>query len=811
MGKEEEKSTSSVSESTVESNPQSLSNSQKKKKKKSPLNPSTGTSSATPDIDDSNVRKRKQETETETDTTPLLDSEDTKKSKRPLHLAPSKGNERTWSWKILTYVITSLSFATRFYALHFPPQVVFDEVHFGKFASYYIRRTYYFDVHPPLGRLLFALVGILIGYDGHYNFANIGEDYVKNKVPYVQLRAWPALCGALVAPLGMEILRELGFSHWAVALAGLLIVFDNALIAQSRLILLDSMLMLFMTFTLYCYVKFSKQRKRPFSRLWWKWLVLTGTSLGLVMGVKMVGLFTVASVGVGVLVELWYLLHPSRTTMRQFIRHFSARVLCLILLPFALYLSYFYIHFAVLIKTGPGDAFMSPAFQATLIGNKMSEDSKAIFYGSNITIKHYDTAGYLHSHKDKYPLRYEDGRISSQGQQVTAYPHKDLNNLWRIFPRNATAEEQLAILSSDSPYVPVKNEDEVVLQHITTNTFLLTHDVASPLMPTNQEFTTVAPGVRVNETWFRIEFDRGAKGDEFKTLGVNFRLVHVLTGVAAYTHKDPLPDWGFGQQEVNGNKKKKEKSNMWIVEECTNVNRTALLPKSPSTRSTLARPSFLAKFVELQSLMFSHNAGLTKPHPYQSPPKSWPFVIRGISFWQDSKDKQIYLLGNPVGWWMALVALGVYAVGWVFEVILRRRESGVLDEATCRHLHYSAGFLFISYCLHYLPFFLMGRSLFLHHYLPAAILSFLVFGSVYDFILKTLFPSLSSPPPNSQMPASPTSKDKLGATILTAVLIGAVIASFFVFEPMTYGVNGLTKEEVKNRKWIDTWDFQYGG
>ena len=43
---------------------------------------------------------------------------------------PSQGFE--WDYKIAITIITILAFATRFYGISHPNQVVFDEVHFGK-------------------------------------------------------------------------------------------------------------------------------------------------------------------------------------------------------------------------------------------------------------------------------------------------------------------------------------------------------------------------------------------------------------------------------------------------------------------------------------------------------------------------------------------------------------------------------------------------------------------------------------------------------------------------------------------------------
>ena len=45
----------------------------------------------------------------------------------------------------ITLALLIAALLVRVIFIHYPDEVVFDEVHFGKFASYYIKREYFFD------------------------------------------------------------------------------------------------------------------------------------------------------------------------------------------------------------------------------------------------------------------------------------------------------------------------------------------------------------------------------------------------------------------------------------------------------------------------------------------------------------------------------------------------------------------------------------------------------------------------------------------------------------------------------------------
>ncbi|KAI9492559.1 glycosyltransferase family 39 protein [Zychaea mexicana] len=703
-------------------------------------------------------------------------------------------------------IVTVLACITTFYKIWHPAEVVFDEVHFGKFAGFYLKRTYFFDVHPPLAKLMLAAQGYLLGYDGHFDFGNIGDNYIENNVPYIGLRALPATLNVLCVVLIYGIMRESGYAVLTCALSAGMYVLDNSAVAQNRLIMLDSMLVFYMLSTVYSYIRFRKLRYQEFTRSWWFWLVTTGVMMAMTLSVKLVGLFVVATIGICVLVDLWELLDIRRgLPMNHFVKHFNARAIALIIVPVFVYMFWFYIHFAILDQSGPGDTFMSSAFQETLKNSAIKMKSLDIHYGDEILIHHPGTDVYLHSHTTKYPLRYDDGRISSQGQQVTGIKEADANCYWRVKATKDIPEEKRTA---------VKHNDVIQLEHVATGTNLLTHDVASPLMATNEEVTTVEQGKRYNETLFRVVLDDHNNGNTWSTHMKSFKLMHMDTKVAIWTRDKALPEWGMLQQDVNGNKNTQERSNFWVATEIKGLNATEI---NMNKKKDIKTMSFFKKFFELQGRMLRHNSGLTKPHPYQSAPITWPFLIRGISYWSKNDTReQIYMTGNVFGWWLSIGGVAVYAGVMLADTLARRRGVEPIDEPLRHRFISSAGMFLILWLAHYLPFFAMGRSLFLHHYLPAATCNYLLLGAVFQFMFIDGVDS-----PVSALEGTTNTKYRRFNPLLmvahpskysylAAFLILAGQAGMFVFlSPLTYGSPGMTVEQVIQHKLLNTWDLQF--
>lgn len=246
--------------------------------------------------------------------------------------------------------------------------------------------------------MLIGLAGYLTGYDGKFAFNKPGDKY--EGVNYLGMRVFCALLGACVVPFCFQIVWRLTRSLSTAILAAVLVIFDIGMITLTQYILLDPILFFFIIGSVLGSVEFGYfNQKRPFSFQWWFWLTWTGFFLAGSVSVKFVGLFVVALVGLRTIHELWVLLGDLRNPPSLIIKHFVARAVCLILLPTALYVLYFYIHLKVLYRSGSGDGFFSSSFQSQLEGNSLYNASmpRHVAYGAIVTLKNHRTGGgYLH-------------------------------------------------------------------------------------------------------------------------------------------------------------------------------------------------------------------------------------------------------------------------------------------------------------------------------------------------------------------------------------------------------------------------------
>lgn len=657
------------------------------------------------------------------------------------------------------------------------------------------------DVHPPLAKLLITLVGWLAGYDGNFDFKDIGKDYLEPGVPYVAMRMLPAVLGILTVPTMFLTLKAYGCRTSTAAMGAILVTFENGLITQSRFILLDSPLIICTALTALAFVNFSNQHEqgpsKAFGSSWWFWLVASGVFLGLTASIKWVGLFTIAWVGTLTIIQLWVLLGDTKTTSAQlWFKHFFARALCLIVIPVSIYMGMFAIHFLCLANPGEGDGFMSSEFQATLNHKGMMDTPADVVFGSRITIRHVNTqGGYLHSHNDMYPE-------GSKQQQITLYPHKDENNIWVVEnqtqPLDAEGNPIAGPRAWDTGNLTYVEDGAIIrLYHPPTHRRLHSHnDHRPPVSEADWQNEVSAYGYEGFEgdanDLFRVQIVKSrTDGDiakkRLRPIQSKFKLVHIMTGCSLFSHKVKLPEWGFDQQEVTCAKQGILDNSLWYIEQ---NDHPLLGPDVEKVNYKL--PGFFSKFWELHKVMWKTNAGLVESHSWESCPWSWPTLLRGINFW-GKEHRQIYLIGNPVIWWSASASVFLYILFKGIAIIRWQRSCGDYEHVNFKRFDYELGQTVLGWAFHYFPFYLMARQLFLHHYFPSLYFSIMAFCQVFDFAANRV--SL----------LGVKSKPIIGKIFIVGFVTLSVIA-FYLLSPLAYG-NAWTQRECQKVKLLDTWDF----
>ncbi|KTG04513.1 hypothetical protein cypCar_00002241 [Cyprinus carpio] len=180
-------------------------------------------------------------------------------------------------------------------------------------------------------------------------------------------------------------------------------------------------------------------------------------------------------------------------------------------------------------------------------------------------------------------------------------------------------------------------------------------------------------------------------------------------------------------------------------------------------------------------------------HKYSSSPLEWITMDTNIAYWlHPSSNAQIQLIGNIVNWTIANLALVVYCLMFLTYLLRRRRKVEDIPQDSWEQLVLAGVICVGGWAVNYLPFFLMEKTLFLYHYLPALTFKILqipiVVEHLYIHVLK-----------------SPAQRKAFGVVIL-AVLC-SVYVSYHNLSPLTYGQPALSSDELAALRWRESWDI----
>lgn len=268
-------------------------------------------------------------------------------------------------------VLLAAAAAVRLHNLAGIQSVVFDEVHYLKFIRWTIKGEYFFDVNPVFGKLALAALARLLNFDEQLqDFDAPGEPLPSAQVAFAA-RAPAAIFGALTVPVFYRVCRLLRLSPWAAVVGASFILLDSMHVIQSRIAMVDSVLV-FLTCAslLFALMLWNAKNVATLKRSAVTFpdiarivigLVLTGGASGLAVSTRWTAFATPVLISVISLFGVPPFCYEPLNLLE-----------CTVL--FASMLGSYFFSFAIFLlharQSGTGDAFMTPAFRACLIGSE---------------------------------------------------------------------------------------------------------------------------------------------------------------------------------------------------------------------------------------------------------------------------------------------------------------------------------------------------------------------------------------------------------------------------------------------------------
>ena len=147
---------------------------------------------------------------------------------------------------------------------------------------------------------------------------------------------------------------------------------------------------------------------------------------------------------------------------------------------------------------------------------------------------------------------------------------------------------------------------------------------------------------------------------------------------------------------------------------------------------------------------------------------------------------KFYMLGNPVVWWTSGACVVFLTVLSACYAVQKQRQLIHVVPEWRKHYTSATSVALGGWVLHWLPFFLMGRVMYLHHYYPTLIFACLCTGVAFDHVL-------------------PSSRPRIKWAI-SILLIAIYAATFVYFAPLAYGMEG-PSYNYKGRVWLKSWNL----